>query len=107
MSKEEIDRIERSIDELFKLVREVSKSQAELAVAVARIEEQTKGQTKCPNPLLCTELNDRLHKVEEYATTLRLQRAEIAGGWRTLVSIGSAIVAVGSVIAIFWSGRKP
>jgi hypothetical protein len=52
MPPEEIQRIENHLDDLFRIVRDSVRAQAETAVAVARIEERLAAITRnmCPAP---------------------------------------------------------
>jgi hypothetical protein len=87
MSAEEIQRIERQLDKLFGLARTSADRQAEMAVAVARIEERLSARRECPAPGMCLDLKKSVGE-------LSAARAQILGGWNVLATIGAAIMAI-------------
>lgn len=61
----------------------------------------------CPFPGKCVDLERRLDKVEADTNSLKTVKSEMSASWQTLVSVGSALVAVGGLIAAFWSSKRP
>ena len=117
------DRIEQALTQLFALVRDAARQQNDFAVKwaeehgrlreqVARLEENFKAPSLCPEPARCEALEARIEKVESDAESLRESRAAVQGGWKSVMLVASGVggaagFAAAVAIVVQWLKGSP
>ena len=119
MPEDQLDRLNRAIEQLFALTRDAANQHNDFAVrwtaehgslaaSVARIEERMKLPPVCAR---CDLLETRVSEVEKDAADLKLTRAKVEGGWKSVGVIvgwiGGAIGIASGLAVIFGLFKKP
>ena len=82
---------DHEISELYRLIRAQTDRIAELSITVARIEERLAARKECPEPGMCTELDERIDAIEKI-------HAEQRGGIRVALAIASGAGAAAAIV---------
>ena len=122
MPEDQLDRLNRAIEQLFALTRDAANQHNDFAVrwtaehgsiaaSVARIEERMKLPPVCAYPARCDILGARISNVEQEAADLKITRAKVEGGWKSVGvivgSIGGAVGIASGLAVIFGLFKKP
>jgi hypothetical protein len=122
MAEDQLDRLNRAIEQLFALTRDAANQHNDFAVkwtvehgslvaAVARIEERMKMPATCAYPARCDMLETRMSQVEKDSADLKLTRAKVEGGWKSVGvvvgSIGGAVGIASGLAVILQMFKKP
>jgi prophage DNA circulation protein len=96
MSESDIHRLEQQNAELFRLLRQQAEKQADMSVALARIEERLMAH-QCSRPGLCTDLQAEVNG-------LKAAVSEARGGWKLFLALPAVAAALGA-LGVWWAKK--